>query len=46
LMTDVGADALNIRIHLPGMAAADVRDQITRLGSEVVPRLRSRFTLV
>ncbi|HKA04766.1 MAG TPA: LLM class flavin-dependent oxidoreductase [Acidimicrobiales bacterium] len=46
LMTDVGADALNIRIQLPGMAAADVRDQITRLGTEVLPRLRSRFTLV
>jgi alkanesulfonate monooxygenase SsuD/methylene tetrahydromethanopterin reductase-like flavin-dependent oxidoreductase (luciferase family) len=36
-----GADALNLRVHLPGMAATDVRDQIVRLGDEVVPRLRA-----
>lgn len=35
-----GADALNLRVHLPGMAPAAVREQIVRLGDEVVPRLR------
>jgi hypothetical protein len=35
-----GADALNLRVHLPGMSAADVRQQIVRLGDEVLPRLR------
>ncbi len=37
-----GADALNLRIHLPGMSPSEVRDQIGRLGAEVIPRLRSR----
>lgn len=37
-----GADALNVRIHLPGMPPAQVREQIARLGAEVVPLLRSR----
>jgi alkanesulfonate monooxygenase SsuD/methylene tetrahydromethanopterin reductase-like flavin-dependent oxidoreductase (luciferase family) len=37
-----GADALNLRIHLPGMPSQEVRQQIARLGSEVVPRLRAR----
>jgi alkanesulfonate monooxygenase SsuD/methylene tetrahydromethanopterin reductase-like flavin-dependent oxidoreductase (luciferase family) len=36
-----GADALNLRVHLPGLSAAAVREQIVRLGDEVVPRLRS-----
>ncbi len=36
-----GADALNLRVHLPGMPPESVRDQIVRLGSEVVPRLRT-----
>ena len=37
-----GATALNLRIHLPGMPPAEVRRQIVRMGSEVVPLLRSR----
>ena len=37
-----GADALNIRVHVPGIAASAVRDQIARLGAEVLPRLRGR----
>ncbi len=37
-----GADALNLRIHLPGMPPGEVREQIARLGAEVVPRLRQR----
>jgi alkanesulfonate monooxygenase SsuD/methylene tetrahydromethanopterin reductase-like flavin-dependent oxidoreductase (luciferase family) len=36
-----GADALNLRVHLPGMSATDIRHQINRLGDEVVPRLRA-----
>jgi alkanesulfonate monooxygenase SsuD/methylene tetrahydromethanopterin reductase-like flavin-dependent oxidoreductase (luciferase family) len=36
-----GADALNLRIHLPGISPTHVRDQIARLGDEVLPRLRS-----
>jgi alkanesulfonate monooxygenase SsuD/methylene tetrahydromethanopterin reductase-like flavin-dependent oxidoreductase (luciferase family) len=35
-----GADALNLRVHLPGMPPELVREQIVRLGDEVVPRLR------
>ncbi len=37
-----GADALNLRVHLPGMPPQEVRRQIARFGSEVVPLLRSR----
>ena len=37
-----GADALNLRIHLPGMSPREVRQQIARLGAEVAPLLRSR----
>jgi hypothetical protein len=37
-----GADALNLRIHLPGMPPPEVRQQIDRLGAEVAPLLRSR----
>jgi len=36
-----GADSLNLRIHLPGMSPQAVRDQIVRLGSDVLPRLRA-----
>ena len=39
-----GADALNLRIHLPGMPPDEIRDQIVRLGAEVVPLLRARPT--
>jgi alkanesulfonate monooxygenase SsuD/methylene tetrahydromethanopterin reductase-like flavin-dependent oxidoreductase (luciferase family) len=41
IVTASGANALNVRIHLPGMAPAQVREQIVRLGSDVVPRLRT-----
>jgi alkanesulfonate monooxygenase SsuD/methylene tetrahydromethanopterin reductase-like flavin-dependent oxidoreductase (luciferase family) len=36
-----GADALNLRVHVPGVSAAASREQIAQLGAEVVPRLRS-----
>jgi alkanesulfonate monooxygenase SsuD/methylene tetrahydromethanopterin reductase-like flavin-dependent oxidoreductase (luciferase family) len=40
-LRESGADALNLRVHLPGMSAADVREQIARIGSEVLPLLKS-----
>jgi alkanesulfonate monooxygenase SsuD/methylene tetrahydromethanopterin reductase-like flavin-dependent oxidoreductase (luciferase family) len=39
-MADVGADACNVRIHVPGVDPAAARSQIARLGLEVVPRVR------
>ena len=35
-----GVDALNLRVHVPGVSAESGREQITRLGAEVVPLLR------
>jgi hypothetical protein len=40
LLRATGADALNLRIHLPGMAPGAVREQISGLASDVLPRLR------
>ena len=37
---EVGADALNLRIQLPGMPPEQVREQIERIGSTVVPSLQ------
>jgi alkanesulfonate monooxygenase SsuD/methylene tetrahydromethanopterin reductase-like flavin-dependent oxidoreductase (luciferase family) len=34
-------DALNLRVHVPGVSAEAARDQISRLGDEVLPRLRA-----
>ncbi|HEX4244217.1 MAG TPA: hypothetical protein VHY77_01510, partial [Acidimicrobiales bacterium] len=42
-MVDVGADAINLRIHLPGISADDARRQIVALAEAVVPRLRDRL---
>jgi len=39
-MVAAGADALNLRVHLPGIAPAAVREQIEALGLEVLPALR------
>lgn len=36
-----GADCLSLRVNLPGLAPAVVREQIETLGREVLPRLRS-----
>ena len=36
-----GADALNLRVHVPGVSVEAAREQIARLGDEVLPRLRS-----
>jgi alkanesulfonate monooxygenase SsuD/methylene tetrahydromethanopterin reductase-like flavin-dependent oxidoreductase (luciferase family) len=35
-MAEVGADALNLRVQLPGMESEQVREQIEQLGSMVV----------
>lgn len=37
---DTGADALNVRVHVPGVDAASVREQIVRLGTDVLPAVR------
>jgi alkanesulfonate monooxygenase SsuD/methylene tetrahydromethanopterin reductase-like flavin-dependent oxidoreductase (luciferase family) len=42
LLQSTGADALNLRIHLPGVPAAAVREQITGLVSDVLPALRAK----
>ena len=42
-MVEVGADAINLRIHLPGINADDARCQIMALAEDVVPRLRQRL---
>jgi alkanesulfonate monooxygenase SsuD/methylene tetrahydromethanopterin reductase-like flavin-dependent oxidoreductase (luciferase family) len=43
LVAATGVDALNLRVHLPGMAPAAVREQIELLGREVVGPLRERW---
>jgi alkanesulfonate monooxygenase SsuD/methylene tetrahydromethanopterin reductase-like flavin-dependent oxidoreductase (luciferase family) len=40
-VADAGATCLNLRIHVPGVTPAMARDQITRLGTEVLPDLAS-----
>jgi alkanesulfonate monooxygenase SsuD/methylene tetrahydromethanopterin reductase-like flavin-dependent oxidoreductase (luciferase family) len=42
LLDATGADALNLRIHLPGMPATAVREQIAGLTRDVLPALRPR----
>ena len=43
-VTEVGADALNLRVHLPGMAPELVREQIARIGFTVVAPLKRIWT--
>jgi alkanesulfonate monooxygenase SsuD/methylene tetrahydromethanopterin reductase-like flavin-dependent oxidoreductase (luciferase family) len=40
-----GADTLNLRIHVPGVAPPEAREQIVRLGDEVLPRLRQQLVV-
>ncbi len=40
---EVGADALNLRVQLPGMTPETVRDQITTIGTAVVGLLRAQW---
>lgn len=39
-VVEVGADALNLRVQLPGMTAEQVREQIEQIGSTVLPLLK------
>jgi alkanesulfonate monooxygenase SsuD/methylene tetrahydromethanopterin reductase-like flavin-dependent oxidoreductase (luciferase family) len=39
-----GADAVNVRVHVPGVTPEAARDQIARLGDEVVPVLREELS--
>ncbi len=41
VVSEVGADALNLRIQLPGMLPEQVREQIERIGSTVVDPLKA-----
>jgi hypothetical protein len=36
-----GVDGLNVRLHVPGVAPAAVREQIVELGRDVVPRVQA-----
>ncbi len=36
-----GADALNLRVHVPGVSPKAAREQIARLGDEVLGPLRA-----
>ena len=40
VMGEVGADALNLRVQLPGMPPEQVREQIERIGASVVTPLK------
>jgi hypothetical protein len=35
-----GVDALNLRVHVPGVAVDAARDQIVRISMEVLPLMR------
>lgn len=41
---EAGADALNLRVQLPGMSPEEVSEQIASIGSTVVGRMRERWT--
>jgi alkanesulfonate monooxygenase SsuD/methylene tetrahydromethanopterin reductase-like flavin-dependent oxidoreductase (luciferase family) len=38
-----GADAINLRVHLPGVAPVEAREQITLVAEQVLPLLRARW---
>ncbi len=40
-LVEAGADACNVRVHVPGVDPASAREQIVRLGEEVVPLVRA-----
>ncbi len=40
---EAGADALNLRVQLPGMAHEEVREQIIGIGTMVLGRVRESF---
>jgi hypothetical protein len=44
LLRSTGADALNLRVHLPGIPPEAIREQIAGLAADVLPRLRRSIT--
>ena len=42
VMERAGADCVNLRIHVPGVRPQDAREQIERLGQEVLSKMRRR----
>jgi hypothetical protein len=44
VLEQTGADALNLRVHVPGVTPRQAREQIIRLGSEVLPGMRKVLT--
>ena len=42
-VVDAGASALSVRVNLPHATASQTLDQIERLGSEVLPRIREHL---
>jgi alkanesulfonate monooxygenase SsuD/methylene tetrahydromethanopterin reductase-like flavin-dependent oxidoreductase (luciferase family) len=44
LLAATGVDALNLRVHLPGITPSAVREQIAGLASDVLPALRARLS--
>ncbi len=43
LVVSTSIDALNVRVHLPGMAPEAIREQIEMLGTEVVGPLKGSW---
>ena len=43
VLSRTGADALNLRIHVPGVDPAAALEQIARLGDDVLPVLRKEL---
>ena len=41
VQADAGVDALNLRLHVPGVPAEAVREQITLIGGETLPDFRA-----
>lgn len=41
VLTATGADALNLRVHLPGIPAEAIREQVMALATDVLPRMRA-----
>jgi alkanesulfonate monooxygenase SsuD/methylene tetrahydromethanopterin reductase-like flavin-dependent oxidoreductase (luciferase family) len=45
LLQSTGAEALNLRVHLPGMAPEAVQEQVAGLTSDVLPALRQLIAI-
>jgi alkanesulfonate monooxygenase SsuD/methylene tetrahydromethanopterin reductase-like flavin-dependent oxidoreductase (luciferase family) len=43
ILSEVGADALNLRVQLPGMSPEVVHEQIARIGSSVISSLKKSW---